>query len=379
MDPSASATVGPIIFPFTGATVGGSHISTFHLARSLMLDHRIRCIVIAPAASSIARQASEMGLEVQATADAPAKSRKPWSDLIRLRRRMQALRLFGPRTVVHCNDLWTLESWGLAGRLLSLPVVYHHRVILTMSRLDRVLIRLAQAVITISEPCRRNLGVLADHRIHFVLNPFPAPTLERPTGWRAEFGARWHEDRQLVLIGFVGNFQFRKRPDFFLEVCQVLAKREPHARFIIFGRERDYRSKDLEDRARALGIADKVALAGFRSPTEMNLATLDILLAPALGEPFGRTLVEALLLGVPFVATDDGGHSEIVARWSGGYLVRPDATAEQFADAAVKVLAVSEDVALPLESRHKVAEELAPRLHAAKILGIYRQIYTASQ
>ncbi|WP_162419632.1 glycosyltransferase family 4 protein [Microvirga brassicacearum] len=291
---------------------------------------------------------------------------------------MQALRLYGPHTVVHCNDLWTLQSWGFAGRLLSLPVVYHHRVILTMSRLDRALVRIAQAVITISEPCRRNLGFLADHRVHSILNPFPGPALERPAGWRAEFGARW-QDRRPILVGFVGNFQYRKRPDFFLEVCQVLAEREPDARFIIFGRERDYQSKDLEDRARELGIADKVALAGFRSPTEMNLATLDVLLAPALGEPFGRTLVEALLLGVPFVATDDAGHSEIVARWSGGHLVRPDATAEQFADAAVNVLAASGDVALSLEARHRVAEELAPRLHAAKMLGIYRRICLATQ
>jgi glycosyltransferase involved in cell wall biosynthesis len=379
MDSKTNAMIGPILFPFTGANVGGSHISTFHLARSLTLDHGTRCIIMAAADSGIARQASEIGLEVQLTGDPPAKSRRLWSDIAKLSCRMRALRLHGPRAVVHCSDLWTLQSWGSAGRLVGLPVVYHHRAILNMSGLDRALIRMAQAVVSISEPCRRNLGFLADHRIHSILNPFPESALDRPKHWRAEFNARWQGERSPILVGFVGNFQYRKRPDFFLDACQIIADREPDARFVMFGQERDYRSKDLEDRARKLGIGDKVVLAGFRSPAEMNLATLDILLVPALGEPFGRTLVEALLLGVPFVATDDAGHSEIAARWAGGRLVNPDATAEQFADAAVKVLSASGGTALPREARRRVAQELAPRTHAAKVLEIYRQICIAER
>ncbi len=320
MNSKTDASVGPILFPFTGANVGGSHISTFHLARSLMQDHDIPCIIMAAVGSGVAGQASAMGLRVQSTGDPPAKSLRPWNDLVKLPLRMQALRIYGPRAVVHCSDLWTLQSWGSAGRLLGLPVVYHHRKILAMSWFDRLRIQMAHAVISISEPCRHNLSFLAGHRVHPLLNPFPEPVLERSTGWRAEFNARWQEDQPPILVGFVGQFQHRKRPDFFLDVCRIIADREPNARFLMFGRERDFRDKDLEDRARKLGLRDKVVLAGFRSPPEMNLATLDVLLAPALAEPFGRTLVEALLLGIPFVATDDAGHREIAARWGEGVL-----------------------------------------------------------
>ncbi|MXQ13574.1 glycosyltransferase family 4 protein [Microvirga makkahensis] len=374
MTSETNANFGPILFPFTGSTVGGSHISTFHLARSLEAHHGVKCVVLAPLASNVARQAAEMDLEVHSTGDAPAKARDFAADIAKVSRRLRTLKSYGPDAIVHCNDIWSLQSWGIVGRMLGLPLVYHHRALLRMRWLDRVLVRQSHGIITISDPCRRNLRFLPEERVTCILNPFPDPMLKPPEGRRMEFHPHTSGDAEPILIGFIGNFQFRKRPDYFLDVCAVIAARESRARFVIFGRERDFQGRDLEKRAADLGIADRLVLAGFRSPPEMNIATLDILLAPALGEPFGRTLVEALLLGVPFVATDDAGHSEIVARWSGGLLVGSQATADKFAEEAMRVLAAPEDFILSLEARRKVAEELSPRSHAARIMNVYRSI-----
>jgi glycosyltransferase involved in cell wall biosynthesis len=378
MTSKINATFGPILFPFTGTTVGGSHISTFHLARSLVADHGIECVVLAASASNVARQAAEMDLDVHPTGDAPAKTRDPVADIMSLPRRVRRLKSYGPGAIIHCNDIWSLQSWGIAGRMLGLPLVYHHRALLRMRWFDRALVRQSHGIITISEPCRRDLRFMPGDRVTCVLNPFPNPMLEPPKDWRTEFRAHAPDGAEPVLIGFIGNFQFRKRPDFFLDVCAAIAARERRARFVVFGRERDFQNRDLENRAADLGIAGRLILAGFRSPPEMNIATLDILLAPAFGEPFGRTLVEALLLGVPFVATDDAGHSEIVARWSGGLLVEPHATVDEFADAAMRVLAAPKEFALCRDARQKLAEEFSPRTHAARIMAVYRQISEAS-
>ena len=377
MTSKTNAAFGPILFPFTGSTVGGSHISTFHLARSLKADHGIKCVVLAAPASHVARQAAEMDLDVHSTGDTPAKARDPVADIARLSRRVRTLKSYGPDAIVHCNDIWSLQSWGIAGRMLGLPLVYHHRALLRMRWFDRALVRQSHGIITISDPCRRDLRFVPGDRVTCVLNPFPDPMLEPPKGWRTDFRAHAPDDAEPILIGFIGNFHFRKRPNFFLDVCAAIAARESRARFVIFGRERDFQSLDLENRAADLGIADRLVLAGFRSPPEMNIATLDILLAPAFGEPFGRTLVEALLLGVPFVATNDAGHTEIVARWSGGILVEPHATVDEFTDAVMQVLAAPEDVVLSLDARRKVAEELSPRTHAARIMDVYRHISEA--
>src|SRR4029453_412667 len=152
----------------------------------------------------------------------------------------------------------------------------------------------------------------------------------------------------------------RKRPRFFLDVCRVLAEREPRMRFVLFGRERDHSAAELTAYANELGLTERVFFAGFRSPPERNLAPLDILLVPALAEPFGRTLVETLLLGVPYVATDDAGHGEIFSLWGGGRLVPRSATPHEFADEVMKVIAAPSAVCLPLQRRRHIAEEMSP-------------------
>jgi hypothetical protein len=47
---------------------------------------------------------------------------------------------------------------------------------------------------------------------------------------------------------------------------------------------------------------------GSRMPIEPWLSGCDLLIAPAIDEPFGRTLVEAAMVGTPVIATDDHRH-----------------------------------------------------------------------
>jgi glycosyltransferase involved in cell wall biosynthesis len=51
---------------------------------------------------------------------------------------------------------------------------------------------------------------------------------------------------------------------------------------------------------------------------------VEALLVPAVNEPFGRTLIEAMLLGTPVVATDHGGNPEAINDRQNGYLVKPE-------------------------------------------------------
>jgi glycosyltransferase involved in cell wall biosynthesis len=48
-----------------------------------------------------------------------------------------------------------------------------------------------------------------------------------------------------------------------------------------------------------------------------------MLLLPSREEPFGRTLIEAMALGVPVLATNVGGPAEIITDGREGYLLPP--------------------------------------------------------
>ena len=51
-----------------------------------------------------------------------------------------------------------------------------------------------------------------------------------------------------------------------------------------------------------------------------------MLVAPAKNEGLGRTLIEAIQVGTPVVASDHGGHREILEKNCMGVLIDPDDT-----------------------------------------------------
>jgi glycosyltransferase involved in cell wall biosynthesis len=53
-----------------------------------------------------------------------------------------------------------------------------------------------------------------------------------------------------------------------------------------------------------------VTFVGWATSAEDELANAAILLAPAVAEPFGLAVVEALMAGIPVVASAAGGHLE---------------------------------------------------------------------
>lgn len=365
--------IGPVLFPFTGANTGGSHISSFHLARSLVDDFGIRAVVVAVEGTAIAEEARKRGLETRLVPAPPKRRLLEPRDLTEFGLRRRLFAEFGPGAIVHCSDLWSIAAFAPAAKSLRLTVIYHNRTIDRGGPRDRLLLGLTDAVISISDACRNALRAPKSLKVVGILNPFEeAPQEIDRASARAEFEALWPIEG-LQLVGSSGNFVRRKRADFFIRAAAAVAGRNERARFILFGAERDHKTEELRALARSLGIEDKVLFAGFRSPPEKNLAALDVLAVPALAEPFGRTLVEAAMLGTPYVATDDAGHTEIGRRWGGGSLVPADAGPEAFAAAILEVLRDPAAAALSGPERAALAEELHPARHAARVVQVYEE------
>src|SRR3546814_9209528 len=67
------------------------------------------------------------------------------------------------------------------------------------------------------------------------------------------------------------------------------------------------------------------------------MAACDALLVTAVDEPFGRTLIEAMLLETPVIAANSGGNPEAIEDGENGLIVPPD-DPESFADAALALI-----------------------------------------
>lgn len=137
--------------------------------------------------------------------------------------------------------------------------------------------------------------------------PRPAPLdSQRRSALRAEFGA----DLDDVLVTWVGGLVAEKDPEAVPRLARRVAPEEPTVRFAMIG-----------DGPIVIDPGP-VHLEGPRSDVAEVIAASDILLSTSTTEGLPGVMVEASLAGVPIVAPDVGGISEIVGETS-GILVPP--------------------------------------------------------
>ncbi len=119
------------------------------------------------------------------------------------------------------------------------------------------------------------------------------------------------------LILHMSNFRPVKRADAVVEIFARINARVP-SRLVFVGDGPDLES--ALDKARSLGIADRVESLGEQDQVIPLLSVADLFLLPSLQESFGLAALEAMACEVPVVASDVGGLHEVVEHGKSGFL-----------------------------------------------------------
>jgi L-malate glycosyltransferase len=121
------------------------------------------------------------------------------------------------------------------------------------------------------------------------------------------------------VVGTVANLRQVKRLDRFIEMAAGI--RDPLAYFLIvgFGELHDA----LVDQARALGLGDRFRIVHSIHSVHDIIAQFRVGVLTSESEGLSNSLVEYGLAGVPAVAFDVGGNSEVIEDGASGFLVRP--------------------------------------------------------
>ncbi len=137
------------------------------------------------------------------------------------------------------------------------------------------------------------------------------------------------------LVGGMFRFNPEKRPLLWLEAAAKISVQLPDAHFVVFGKG-DMRL-DMESRAQALGIDERVHFCDLITPSLNGLAPCNLVLLTSSGEGTPNVLLEAQWLGLPVVTTDAGGAAEAVLNGVTGIVVKND-DAASIADAVISIL-----------------------------------------
>ncbi|MGN1077615.1 MAG: glycosyltransferase family 1 protein [Candidatus Gallimonas sp.] len=100
-----------------------------------------------------------------------------------------------------------------------------------------------------------------------------------------------------ICFGHVGRFMPQKNQIFLLKIFNALQKIHPNSILLMVGDGPLHQI--LIDKAKALGIYEKVVFTGVHKHPERYYQAMDIFLLPSLYEGLGMVLIEAQLSGLP--------------------------------------------------------------------------------
>jgi glycosyltransferase involved in cell wall biosynthesis len=199
---------------------------------------------------------------------------------------------------------------------------------------------------------RRELGIGDDTPLIGIVAYFYAPA-ESP----AVFGP------DLVGRGVKGH-------EVLIDAVPRILARIPNAKFALVGRgwgsAGEAYMRAMQDRAKALGVADAVLFTGERSDVADTLAAFDVSVHPSLTDNPGGT-IESLLMARPMVVSDIRGYADSVLHEETG-LVVPAGDSASLADAVVRLLR-DRDLARRLgeNGRARMLEQFTLQCSVAKL------------
>lgn len=240
--------------------------------------------------------------------------------------------------VVHTNTI-LVHAGALAARLTGKKVVWHIRETITDPPLAvfciyNLIQLLSHKIICISKNVKNNMVMIAgeSEKISIIYNGVDVSKFisedvrpEKILSLKKEFGI----PKDHFVVGIVGRMAFWKGHDTFVRAAEIILNHCHNISFLVAGdldREinRDYYN-DLLCFIQEHHIDQNIIFTGFRSDVENLYTIMDIAVVPSKRpEPFGLVAIEALAMGKPVIATNNGGTAEIIANTGLGELILPD-------------------------------------------------------
>lgn len=175
-----------------------------------------------------------------------------------------------------------------------------------------------------------------------------------------------------VLVN-LGRQEYQKGLDVLIRAVELLAARRPHLVVVQAGR-RGHASDHLHALRDQASLHDRVHFMGHRDDVPEILAAADVFVFPSRYEGLGGSLVEAMALGLPVVASDIPALREVLEPGGNAVLVPPGKPAE-LAEAIVSLLDDgARRAAFGQRSRQLFEARFALERSVDRMMALYRRL-----
>ena len=207
---------------------------------------------------------------------------------------------------------------GLGARLAGTPLIVRTRHL--SNRVGSLLSYtwIPHRVTTVSHFVRQHLidrGVPPDF-VKTIYSPIVVPERVEHSTLRAELGL----SEQDIVVGCVAVMRATKGHRLLVDAMQMLMADRPNLHLVLIGSGSPF-FEQIQAHVRQIGLSNRIHLLGTRRDVPNLLCGCDLFALPTQQEASGTVFVEAAACGLPVVATDVGGVSEMMRAGKTGFLV----------------------------------------------------------
>src|SRR6266851_3706123 len=250
--------------------------------------------------------------------------------------------------VIHVNNTFTYQpATLLAAKFARIPVVAHVRNPVRPGNFAKKMMRLTKQIITVNRAFETDLrsdGV----PVRTCYDALEPPTVDRSAS--SELRASLVPPGG-ILIGSVGRLDKQKGYEDLVRAARKVVEMRSDVHFAIAGD--GPLQAQIEKIIAELDLTARFRLCGFREDPGNFVEALDLFVSSSLWEGLPLSVMEAILLRKPVVATNVGGNSEIIVPGVTGELV-PPSNPEALASAILAALDKEDEYHLE-EAKERVA------------------------
>jgi L-malate glycosyltransferase len=176
------------------------------------------------------------------------------------------------------------------------------------------------AAVAVSAAVARSIRAGAP-AVEVIPNAVDAERLRGSALLRNEARAALGLPEDVVVVGTVGGISAKKDHVGLVRAARRVVDACPEARFVFVGLPID--PEPVRAEIAALGLGDAVTLAGYRPDAASLMTAFDVYCLPSRFEGMPVSLLEAMVLGLPSVATGVGGVTEVATSGEDAVVVSP--------------------------------------------------------
>ncbi len=182
---------------------------------------------------------------------------------------------------------------------------------------------------------------------------------------RRKYGLREKGD----VIGVIARLSPVKGIRYLIMAMSKVLKTKPDVQLVIVGEGKI--KQELKNLSKELGIAERVFFLGALADTEEILSILNVFVLPSLQEGLGLSLLEAMAMAKPVIASQVGGISDVIEKGENGLLV----PAKDVGELTQAILRLLENREIAEEIGRKAKETVRERFSLERMVEQTEEVY----